>query len=56
MHLSIALFPLLSELGSGSVPSFSGGLSLPARMETPSRYRLNLHILTVLLWMGPPCL
>ena len=55
MHLSIALFLAFIRLGSSSVPSFSGDLSLPDRMETPSRYRLNLHMLTVLLWMGPPC-
>jgi hypothetical protein len=56
MHLSVALFPLLTELYSISVPAFSGSLSLPDRMETPSRYRLNLGALTVLLCMGPPCL
>ena len=56
MHLFIALFQLLTELDSLSVPAFSGSLSLPDRMETPSRYRLNLGALTVLLCMGPPCL
>ena len=56
MHLSIAPFPLLTELDSISVPAFSGSLSLPDRMEAPSRYHLNLCVLTALLWMGPPCL
>jgi hypothetical protein len=56
MHLSVALFPLLTELYSISVPAFSGSLSLPDRMEAPSRYHLNLCVLTALLWMGPPCL
>ena len=55
MHLSTAPFLLLSRLGSSSVPSFSGGLSLPNRMEPPSRYRLNLSVPAVLLRMGPPC-
>ena len=48
MHLFIALFQLLTELDSLSVPAFSGSLSLPDRMETPSRYRLILAALTVL--------